>query len=102
MSYSPSRFNVTGSSSGSESAESESGMMGQAYEKAESCVHDYPSTAMLVTFAAGMGLGFLLVAALGRREPPAPTGMRRIGRRTLDALSNVLPDSVASRLHLNS
>ncbi len=109
MSYSPSRMNMgQQGKSGRGPEEAEHGMLdeayekvGQAYETAEQCVKDYPTTAVAVTFAAGMALGFLLVQALSRPAPqPVYSRMGRFGRRTMDAISNVLPDAVTSRLHM--
>lgn len=81
------------------SNEPEGNMATQAYENAESCVQNYPSTSVAVTFAVGFGVGMLLVYSLVRPAPTPQGRMTQMGRRTWDALSHALPDAISSRMH---
>ena len=97
MSYSPSRMNV--SENPEAASEEECGYMGQAYHAAERCVKDYPTSSVMVAFGAAFGLGFLLSQLIPGREEPQRSRMAQFGQRTLDALSRVMPESVAQRIH---
>ncbi|MBX3443936.1 MAG: hypothetical protein KF774_16125 [Planctomyces sp.] len=81
--------------------ESESGsMFGQCAEVAQQTIEDYPLGVTLGAFAAGLGLGAMIGAALAQ-----PIAQRRqasaehIGRRILDSISDLLPASVQRQLH---
>jgi hypothetical protein len=60
----------------------------------ERVISEHPMPSALTAFGVGVGLGFLGEMLLcGRsRQPDTAT------RRTLDAISNALPDSIARRL----
>ncbi len=100
MSQPSSRMNLkTQSQSGRDFEESAGNMAERAYENAESCVQNYPSTSIAVTFAAGFGVGLLLAYSLMRPAPTPQGRVTRMGRRTWDALSHALPEAISSRMH---
>jgi hypothetical protein len=67
-----------------------------AVESVRETVEHHPVPATFVTFGVGMGIGVALGLLLAETvfQPPQPT----LSQRTLDALSQVLPDSVMRTL----
>jgi hypothetical protein len=66
-------------------------------------VDDYPAASMATLFALGVGVGMAIGCSLAHREPPRESwydsGMaERLGRRMLDAVAGVVPESIVNRL----
>lgn len=87
-------FNRMASHQGGPGMEGESALA-RCTAAAEQSVDEYPLTWTLGAFAVGIGLGAMIGASLAR-----PLGMRRevaaerLGRRVLDSIYDLLPDSV--------
>jgi hypothetical protein len=78
--------------------------LGQGLHTMEDMVTNHPATSGLVIFGVGLGLGLLIGQALmsGMRQPTTRWLDRRraekFGRQVLDAISEYLPQPLASRL----
>jgi hypothetical protein len=74
----------------------------RGYSAAEQCVTDYPTSAVGVAFGAGLGLGLAvglaLKSAINQRRSSHRRLSERLGRQVLEAVSSVLPESLASRM----
>jgi hypothetical protein len=70
----------------------------EGYDAATECVGNYPATAMLVTFAAGFGVGLLLGHALAEPPPEERKGLARFGRQVLETMSRYMPEALAKRV----
>lgn len=69
------------------------------------CIEDYPDEAVLVSLAAGFGLGLVIGGLLagsssshGWRQRHVATGL---GERLMASIEKVLPDSVSSSLGMH-
>lgn len=80
------------------------GMVSQAsdyvargYQQAEHLVAENPGWSVLVFFGIGLGMGVAVGSLLARSEPP-PSAAERFGRQVIEAISKMVPESLASRL----
>ena len=87
----------------SQQARFSSSSMTSALSQPTEMVKEYPLSSMLVVFGVGLGVGVLLAQSLGepvmRAFAPEPSFMERLGRQMYDAVQNVVPESVARRIH---
>jgi hypothetical protein len=76
--------------------------MQEALEKPVEMAREYPMSAMLVVFGAGLGVGVLLGQALGgpltQMMQPEPTTAERLGRQMMEYVRSSLPQSLAAQL----
>ena len=73
--------------------------------KSEGLVSDYPLSSVLVVVGLGLAAGVVLGSILGRSLTPTPSLGKRaelaaeqFGRRMLNAMSGVLPDSLSKHI----
>lgn len=90
----PSRFR--------QSSEAARERMQQGYSQVTECVASNPASALLVSFGVGFGVGVLIGYALSEASPPPSRWYdlrtaENVGRRVLDSIAGVLPDSLSSR-----
>ncbi|MDX1945034.1 MAG: hypothetical protein SFU86_06475 [Pirellulaceae bacterium] len=74
-----------------------------AAEQPAELVREYPVSSLLLVFGVGLGIGVLVGQAcagpLLSMAYHEPTTTERLSRQAYDALSSVLPASVAARFH---
>lgn len=72
-----------------------------AVDSVRDVMHERPVSSALAVFGAGFAVGLMLAGTLAsssmvRRRPPS--AMERFGEQVYDALSRVLPESLANQL----
>lgn len=79
-----------------------SSMMGTAIQQPKQVVEEYPISSMLIVFGIGLGVGVVLSQALCdpvmRAFQPEPSFTEKLGRSMYEAMSSVIPESVARRM----
>jgi hypothetical protein len=82
--------------------ENSSSYVEEALHKPAEIAQEYPLSAMLLVFGAGLGVGVLLSQALAgplhHYLQPEPTMTERLGRQMLDYLHGALPETLARQL----
>ena len=72
-----------------------------AMESVKGVMHDRPMTSVATVFGAGFAIGLLigtsLLADSSRRRRQST--VERLGEQVLDAVSRVLPESLAQQIH---
>ena len=79
-----------------------SSMMETAVHQPRQVVEEYPVSSMLVVFGIGIGVGLVLTQALcepiSRAFQPEPSFTEKLGRSMYEAMSSMVPESVARRM----
>jgi hypothetical protein len=77
-----------------------SDQMDRVGEESKEIVDHYPISSALVAFGLGIGTGVALVAMLCDKEPEYDPGniAQRLGRQMLEAVSNVIPESLTKKV----
>jgi hypothetical protein len=76
-----------------------SGAAERCVEAVDEVIQENPTTVILATFGAGLALGCAVAVMLSRPHRETPRSMAEsFGRKILDSLADVLPDSVKQHL----
>jgi hypothetical protein len=82
-----------------QTAEESEGRMAMAYHQVEEAVEQRPLSAVMLSFGIGLGVGFAIAGAIAASQPEPKTRIaQRMGQQFLDAVSRVMPESVAQRI----
>lgn len=77
--------------------------MWHAMEQPAEMVKEYPVSSMLLAFGVGLGVGVVIAQAcagpLMSYVHPEPSMTEKLSRQIYDAVANVIPQSLSSRLH---
>jgi hypothetical protein len=97
------RFSQEESSTMTEGVSEARDYVSRGYEQAEELVIRNPMSSVLVAFTVGLGVGlWLSVGFMGTQrslhELSTSEKAQRLGRRMLDAMSRMVPESISGRI----
>jgi hypothetical protein len=76
----------------------------EGYEQVRGTIGEHPATSVFTVFALGFGVGLALGCALSSSSHPSSSWYDRahaekFGRRILDSIAGMVPETVAGRFH---